>query len=155
MKLQIKILKEQEICDNKIQIKTFIYELINPYINKNISQEVDRIYNNMNTFIKDNTAIIIGAFNENVLIGFIWGYIKKENIEEAHVNYFFIKDNYRSQGIGKLLIKEMQEKLSCMNVKKIELLVDKTNEKAINFYAKQGFSVKEKKENKIKLIKEI
>lgn len=155
MKLQIKTLRNQEINDNKIILKTFLYELIAPYINKNAIQEIDRIYNNMNEFTKDNTAIIIGALDDNRLIGFVWGYIKKENIKIAHVNYFFIKDNYRSQGIGEILIKKLQEKLSLINVKEIELLVDIVNERAIKFYTKQGFSIKEKKEKKLKLVKQI
>lgn len=155
MKLQIKTLRNQEINENKIILKTFLYELIAPYINKNAIHEIDRIYNNMNEFTKDNTAIIIGALDDNSLIGFVWSYIKKENTKIAHVNYFFIKDNYRSKGIGEILIKKLQEKLSLINVKEIELLVDIVNERAIKFYTKQGFSIKEKKEKKLKLVKQI
>lgn len=155
MKLQTKILQNQEIEDSSNTLKKYIHELIQPYTNQRLDNETDRIYDNMKKFTKDNSAIIIGALDYNMLIGFIWGYITQENNKRAHVNYFFIKDEYRSKGIGKLLVEKMEEKLSSINIKELELLVDIKNEKAINFYSRNGFQIEEKNNKKLKLVKKI
>lgn len=149
--MQIKRLQNKDIKFYENTLKEYIKQLMNPYTIKEINNEVSRIYRNMCTFTEDKTAMIIGALEGDNLIGFIWGYRKKEYNDIIHINYFFINENYRNKGIGCLLLKELEKTIK--NFKEIELLVNKNNLGALRFYKRNGFEIKEEEEENFKLYK--
>jgi ribosomal-protein-alanine N-acetyltransferase len=73
----------------------------------------------------------------NLMIGFI---IFSPISPEAHILSISVRNEMQSKGIGTLLLKSMLDQCKVMNYKKIFLEVRVSNEKAINFYEKFGFS---------------
>ncbi len=144
--MQIKRLKSNDIKNQEKILKSYIRQL-----KKDNIEEVERIYKNMCEFTKDGTAIILGAIQNEKIIGFIWGYKKIENQNIMHINYFFVNENYRSKGVGSILLKELENKVE--NIEETELLVNNKNIRALKFYEKNGFKIKEKDIEKIKLYK--
>jgi ribosomal-protein-alanine N-acetyltransferase len=71
------------------------------------------------------------------MIGFI---IFSPISPEAHLLSISVRNEMQSKGIGTLLLKSMLDQCKVMNYKKIFLEVRVSNEKAINFYEKFGFS---------------
>ena len=124
------ILKFEEKDNSKIQIKTL------------------EVLSNMQKYIIDGTANIIGAFANEKIIGLIWMYkIEKENM---HINYFCVNKNYRNMGIGRKLLELSKEYAQKNKIKYIELRVSNNNINAANFYKKNGF-----KENNGNLLLEV
>ena len=74
---------------------------------------------------------------DNLMIGFI---IFSPINPEAHILSISVRNEMQSKGIGTLLLKSMLDQCKVMNYKKIFLEVRVSNEKAINFYEKFGFS---------------
>ena len=74
---------------------------------------------------------------DNLMIGFI---IFSPISPEAHILSISVRNVMQSKGIGTLLLKSMLDQCKVMNYKKIFLEVRVSNEKAINFYEKFGFS---------------
>ena len=74
---------------------------------------------------------------DNLMIGFI---IFSPISPEAHVLSISVRNEMQSKGIGTMLLKSMLDQCKVMNYKKIFLEVRVSNEKAINFYEKFGFS---------------
>ena len=74
---------------------------------------------------------------DNLMIGFI---IFSPISPEAHILSISVRNEMQSKGIGTLLLKSMLDQCKVMNYKKIFLEVRVSNEKAINFYGKFGFS---------------
>ena len=74
---------------------------------------------------------------DNLMIGFI---IFSPFSPEAHILSISVRNEMQSKGIGTLLLKSMLDQCKVMNYKKIFLEVRVSNEKAINFYEKFGFS---------------
>ena len=74
---------------------------------------------------------------DSLMIGFI---IFSPISPEAHVLSISVRNEMQSKGIGTLLLKSMLDQCKVMNYKKIFLEVRVSNEKAINFYEKFGFS---------------
>lgn len=74
---------------------------------------------------------------DNLMIGFI---IFSPISPEAHLLSISVRNEMQSKGIGTLLLKSMLDQCKVMNYKKIFLEVRVSNEKAINFYEKFGFS---------------
>jgi ribosomal protein S18 acetylase RimI-like enzyme len=61
----------------------------------------------------------------------------------AFIHSFYICGEYRSQGIGKKLLKYSLDTLRNENFKNVELTVDAENKAAVNLYEGFGFKVKE------------
>ena len=59
---------------------------------------------------------------------------------DAQILSLSVRNEMQSKGIGTLLLKSMLDQCKVMNYKKIFLEVRVSNEKAINFYEKFGFS---------------
>lgn len=74
---------------------------------------------------------------DNLMIGFI---IFSPISPEAHILSISVRNEMQSKGIGTLLLKSMLDQCKVMNYKKIFLEVRVSNEKAIDFYEKFGFS---------------
>ena len=74
---------------------------------------------------------------DNLMVGFI---IFSPISPEAHILSISVRNEMQSKGIGTLLLKSMLDQCKVMNYKKIFLEVRVSNEKAINFYEKFGFS---------------
>lgn len=156
MEIQLKPLKNKDILNYECELKKYIKNLIEPYTEKDTIEETERIYENMKTFTLDNSAIIIGAFDEKELLGFIWGYKDINSSTIIHINYFYINENYRNFGIGKKLLEEMENKVKTIKgITNLELFVDKKNKNGMNFYKHNNFEIKEICSTKIKLRKRI
>ena len=147
-------LNNNDIRQYQVLLNKYIVQLIS-HDNKNISNKANQIYNNMLKYTQDGSAIILGALNDNILLGFIWAY--KINNNTIHINYFCVNSDNRNSGIGTLLLKEIEKEAIkySKEINAIELLVNKTNKSAIEFYKKNGFSQSNLVNEKIKFIKKI
>lgn len=92
-------------------------------------------------YIKSDSAFPFGAFYEDSLVGFLWGYIVNTPFEKVfHIAYIAVEDNHKRMGIGNALIKEAEiaaQKIEEVNA--IELIVGGRNVSAIQFYNKNGY----------------
>lgn len=135
---------------NKI-IKSYLKIVLDENGILNSSERLEKTVEEMQQFIGDKSAIIIGAFKEEELIGFIWGYKTIVNDRNRlHINYFIVNEKHRKQGIGSQLIEKIYEIANEMQIKEIELMVTSENKTAVNFYKRQGFEIE-----RIKLCKKI
>lgn len=165
-KEQILLNLDEERKMNEIELKEFDVEAINKYKEEiklylkdvldengisNDNNKIEKIMEEMKQFIEDKSAIIIGAFQKEKLLGFIWGYKTSINdINRIHINYFVVDEKCREQGIGSQLIEKIYEIAKEMQIQEVELMVTTKNATAVNFYKKQGFE-----EERVKLCKKI
>lgn len=132
-------------------IKEYLKEVLFQNNIYNTSETIEQIYCDMLKYIQDGSAIVIGAIEEEKLLGFIWAYKRIVNKERRlHINYFIVNKSNRKQGIGKRLINEIYKYAQKDEIKKIELMVTAQNESAVEFYKNQGFYTE-----RINLCKEI
>ena len=136
-----------DIVNNEKNIKDYFFELFKDIdIEKRINMSKEK-YIDMCKFISNGSANVYGAFIEEKMIGFIWFYKIKKDI--FHINYFYVFEKYRNNGIGQKLLEKVYEEAKKQNVKIIELLVDVNNIKAEKMYKKNGFKEQKIKMNKI------
>lgn len=97
-------------------------------------------YNNnkLKEMLKKPGEILILELNKKP-IGFLWLKVKEN---KGHIKKLYIAKEFRGRGLGKLLIKKSFGYFKKKKVKKIDLVVTKSNKKAVNLYIKSGFKIK-------------
>lgn len=99
-------------------------------------------FNDMKKFINNGSAIVVGAYSEKKIIGFLWAYRRMFLGEERlHISHIVVDVKFRGFGIGSRMIDSIEQYASKNEIKTIELITTSTNEKTIEFYNKHGFSV--------------
>ncbi len=74
--------------------------------------------------------------DENKLIGSLMG---AYDGHRGVVNYLAIAPDYQGQGLGRLLMQEIETRLKAMNCPKINLMIRTDNTNVQNFYAELGY----------------
>ena len=93
-------------------------------------------------YIEDNTKLLYLAEENNEIVGYIYGYFKKDDTNQNNIAYLdalFIKNEYRHQGIANKLIEELKKWAIKNNCTNIEVNVCSQNIKAKNLYLKNNF----------------
>lgn len=148
--MEIRFVAEDDLIKNEDVLKKLIEEnlRINFKCIDNLSELAVNGYNDMIRFIRDGSAIIIGAFESSDLVGFLWAYTRDFLGEQRlYITHIIVGSNVRYSGIGKQLLLTLE---GIAQKKKIELIATVENEGAIKFYKKNGFT-----EERVQLEKEL
>ncbi len=138
-----KIITIEDLETYERDIKIYIREVLENNFSEEIEEsQVQEVYNNMITFTKDKSAIILGAYDNEVLMGFLWAYRRTINSQKRyHINYFVVSSEKRSMGIGRGMFQELLNIGKNESIEAVELMVTATNEKARKFYNQCGFDI--------------
>ncbi len=100
-------------------------------------------------YIEDNTAIVIGAFAGDLMVGFIWGYVT-HIFDETRVHSYMgaVNPDYRGNGIAKRLMELQFEEAKKRGIYQVEAMVTASNEAAHKWHLKTGFV-----DDRIKMLK--
>lgn len=97
---------------------------------------------------QDEHHLILLAFINDEPVGFTRAHIYQPDYttdlvddQAGNIDELFIKKGYRGKNIGQLLITETEEWMKEHNVNHVTLQMYSWNDKAGNFYEKQGFEV--------------
>lgn len=101
-----------------------------------INSKIDRAVG----FINDGKAYVFGAFAENIMVGFLWGYPVEGPFETVfHIAYLAVDERERKKGIGKALISTAEAYAKELHFNHVELIVDAGNYNALGFYEHAGY----------------
>ena len=117
----------------KLEI-TDIDEVMNIWLNTNIKSHkfIDKTYweNNFESVKNEILSAEVYVYEEN---NQVFGFV---GIVKGYIAGIFVKENMQNNGIGKQLMNKCKEKYD-----KLTLNVYEKNEKAVNFYKKEGLYV--------------
>lgn len=110
----------------------------------------NQYFNKIKEEEKKTEGIMYLYIENNKCIGLISGCIYNEEIsnyefkcpKRGSVNELVVKKEYQNKGIGKLLLNHLEKYLKEKDCKKIMIGVFAYNEKAINFYNKNGYHIR-------------
>lgn len=142
--IEVRLISVEDLIGNK----DFLIDLLedNLKINfpgmNNLTQYAINGYDDMLRFKKDDSAILIGAFNKERIIGFLWAYTREILGERRiHIGHIVVSSEVRSGGIGSKLLKLLEDYSIRENIKKIDLMTTFENEKTMEFYKAKGYSI--------------
>ena len=136
---------ENRICELFIEMLQTIYNT------KDVKGYED---GDLDHYFDDNENVIFLAESDNEVIGFISVEVHRDEHEYIYIDDFSVSDKYRGNGIGNALLKEAEEYGKSVKVTASLLHVEKTNERAFNFYKRNGYDIFEEQDNRLLLIKE-
>ncbi len=136
---------EKRICDLFIEMLQTIYNT------EDVKGYEDGV---LNHYFEENENVIFVAESENAVIGFLSVEVHREEKDYIYLDDFSVSVKFRQNGIGNSLLKEAEEYGKSVNVSASLLHVEKTNERAFNFYKRNGYDVFEEQDNRLLLIKE-
>lgn len=91
-------------------------------------------------FINDGKAYVFGAFVEDAMIGFLWGYPVKGPFETVfHIAYIAVAEQGRKKGIGSKLVSAAEKHAKTLGLYHVELIVSSDNYNALEFYTAMGY----------------
>lgn len=149
--IEIRLLNEEDINKYKNNLIRFMKMVLTENINQTIPEELPIKYvNDMEAFIKDGSAIILGAFDADKLIGFHWGYEVK-NINERRVHSYLnaIEYDYRGQKIGSRFFRMLEEEALKRDIHIIEAMCTYSNKVAVDYHLHNGFEIERLKVKKV------
>ena len=96
--------------------------------------------------LNDTSTILLAIIEEEKMIGFmniqcfysIWSHGKVFFLDD-----FFIEENFRRKGYGEKALKDLQKYAKKSGIKRIQLMAENTNPRAIEFYRKHKFNEQE------------
>lgn len=96
--------------------------------------------------LNDTSTILFAIIEKEKMIGFmniqcfysVWSHGKVFFLDD-----FFIEENFRGKGYGENALKDLQEYAKKIGIKRIQLMAENTNPKAIEFYRKHKFNEQE------------
>ena len=98
----------------------------------------DNSLENMEEFINHNeNEIICIAYLNNIAVGYCTGLIIKSicyNIYRLDIEALFVKEEYRQKGIGKALIKFIENEALQKNIFHLHIIANNKNTETVRFY---------------------
>lgn len=143
--IEIRSLSENDILSNKQIIIALLIENYN--INfpekSDLKKYADNSYIDLIKFIEDKTAILIGAFKNDKLVGFLWAYRRDVlGDKRMHIDHIIVDSQNRSKGIGKELLNNLEKIAIRENIYIIDLMTTFNNIETMNFYKNNGYILK-------------
>lgn len=94
--------------------------------------------------LESDENLVLIAEDDNTVIGYIVGGIEKvgdfRNIPNmCEADNMWVDQEYRSQGIGKQFMNQLETWAKSKGIKRMRVVASYKNEKAINFYKREGF----------------
>ena len=141
--MEIKTLKHDDFLKNISALRDL---LISSYeSNFNISKElcgvtVESKIQELDKYVKEQKATLLGMFNDCTLVGFVWCYIHDYFGEKRlHINQIVIDKDFRGQGIAKKLLTQTEKYAAELDIKTIDLFVTEGNIAAEMMYEDLGY----------------
>ena len=115
-----------------------------PYTNLNWPREGGSEY--FSGLLGSERVLCLLAESGGETVGYLVGYKKEKSslrpVDAAELESMYVREGYRSLGVGKRLVDEFLRWLGQQGVERVSVTAYAANERAISFYEKLGFEPK-------------
>lgn len=92
---------------------------------------------------KEDCVILLAETEDEDVVGYLAGFVKPDArwrpVKSGELDSMFVLKEYRSQGVGTMLVEKFKKWLAPFKVTHIAVTAFTQNERALSFYKKQGF----------------
>ena len=151
MNITYKLMKSHDILANQESLVDMLNKTLVDNISQNFPEDLAKKYvNSMPAYIEDGSAIIIGAFDEEKMVGFLWGYeVDVFGEKRVHNAENHVIEEYRGHGIAKKMLECLEEEAKKRNIFILEAMCTVSNKNAYEYHIYNGYEVERVKFRKI------
>jgi len=130
--IETKRIQNPELLANIIY-HNFVYLIEFPHLSHNKKAIIDTLK------LPNNLCFLV--YEDNNLIAYLVGDFKTLNDQRYvyYISYFYVMENYRSNGLGGQIMKLVINKCKNMGISFIVLTCDNHDPRVVKFYKKHGF----------------
>ena len=133
-----------EIAEKYIDdIAYFIYESVkmSAFEDSYCIDDAQQKANELRVYLKKDKAIVLGAFHESDLVGFLWAYEYpfREDQNRLYVSVLHVKAEYRNKHIGQYLLDEIESIARKNEYTSVFLHAEAENIGAVRFYGRMNY----------------
>lgn len=151
--MKIVTLSSKDVKKYFEKISQYIYEsnMMCDYIKTYSIDDARMKTTEMEKYVANGRAIVVGAIEDEKMVGFIWSYKYpyREDFNRLYASIVHVDKEYRRQSIGAGLISKLEQEAIKLGIKKIYLHSEATS-KSVDFYEREGFE-----KERIQLVKEL
>ncbi|HAA86241.1 MAG TPA: hypothetical protein DCE14_07860 [Kosmotogaceae bacterium] len=140
--VKVRQVTKSDLFSNRSMLLELLVQIysVNFAMKDHLELVASKDYKDMLRFHEDGSAIILGAFEKDSIVGFLWCYIR-DVLGEAriHVKHFGVIPEMRSRGLGTKLLNRLESLAKVKEINRIELVATLDNLEAIRFYESRGF----------------
>lgn len=140
--MKYRFLKSSDIINHHAEM----IELMRIVLADNITQaypsnQAELYVNKIPEYLEDGSAIVTGAFENGILIGFSWAYeLSIFNERRVHIDMVGVDSAYRKQGIARKLVELQIEETKRRGICIVEAMTTKDNVNSYNWFHSMGFT---------------
>lgn len=98
--------------------------------------------NDIYKYLQEDKVVLFVALDTNKLVGYVWGYPHVFFYEKRmYVNSLVVDEKYSGNGIGRNLLKTLEQYAKENDFIALDLNVSPQNEKAVHLYKKMNFEI--------------
>lgn len=141
--MDIRELSIIDVKKNEKELKKFLcMNLSENYPECQIDTMVEKFYDNMIKYVDDGSAILLGAFDNDKIVGFHWAhesmFLGKRRMH-SYMNG--IDPAYRGRHIGSDFFRMLENISKERNIDEIEAFCRASNPVAVNYHLHNGFEI--------------
>ena len=143
MKIIYKFLNSSDILYNKQDLVEMVIKTLKENITQNFPETIAQEYvEKMPGYIEDGSAIIVGAFHKEQLIGFLLGYeVDIFGEKRIHTTEIHVKEEYRRYGIAKKMLGWLEIEAIRRNIYILEAMCTVSNQDAYRYHINNGYEI--------------
>ena len=140
--LDIKKLDINLIVKSKERIKQYLDICLKENVPNITDEDVEKYFSNMEKFTEEGSAIVIGAFWDNVLVGFQWAYeVEYGGEKRLHSSFDCVDPQFQRRKIGTQMMEKLEEIARNKGITSIEAMCTAANKKAVEYHLNNGFEI--------------
>ncbi len=98
--------------------------------------------NDIYKYLQEDKVVLFVALDINKIVGYVWGYPHEFFYEKRmYVNSLVVDEKYSRNGIGRNLLKTLEQYAKENNFMALDLNVSPQNESALHLYEKMNFEI--------------
>jgi len=139
------ILLDRDLClkyKNRLTEFYFSNMLLCSYMDSFSFRDAEQKIAGMIEHVANGTAMVLGMFDNDDLIGFVWAYEHPYREEvRIYVNEIHVDEHYRNRGVGKQLLCAVECLAKKRGYHALYIHAEGKNESAIRLYRNEGYEV--------------